>query len=70
MEAENASYALYHYLQLVEFLSLTFLNALTLRADFQKTHLPSGLSLIVSLAGPRRQPGKQVVCRKQTAEDK
>lgn len=70
MEVENDSHYLYHHLQLVNFLSHIFLNAVTLGADFQKSHLPSSLFLMISLAGPCHQPGKQVIHRKQTGEDK
>lgn len=55
------------YLQQV--LSHIFLTALTLEADFQKTQLPSSLSLMVFLAGPHQQQWKLAESRQQRMDE-
>lgn len=55
------------YLQQV--LSRIFLTALTLEAEFQKTHHPPSLSLMVFLAGTHRQQWKLAESRQQRIDE-
>lgn len=68
MEMENGSHALYCYL-LTAHTQLYFFDCSNIKADFQKTHLPSSLSLMVFLAGPYQQQWKLAESRQQRIDE-